>query len=468
LLASLLQLLPTPALATDIFGVQDAALDQPFVNALLRRTPDGAPITVSDPDFGDIFGIQAFYDTGASGVVLSEQTADLFGVQRSAGVTFHDAGIGGSSQFHVSEPLYISVAPSTADPEDPAQYTHQFGPLRTQIGPLNAPDALQGTDILGIPTMQGKVVVMDPKPLNTLEDRLRTYVYDPGTPFKPALADSDPGIPHTHRSVALTFTSFSRFTRLTPENAEGPSQSANPFIGPNPLAKLDPNAPVDNTPGITLKLGDKQTTGSFLLDTGAQASVISRDLAAQLNVRYRPNSPDPILEIFDPAHPDAPGTELPNQFVITLTGTGGDETAAGFFLDSMLVRTKEGNPLDDDDPAHLRYLHAPVLVADISLMDPMTQQVLTLDGLFAMNFLVASISLSTLDIAFSPFDWVVFDPQNSVLGLELAAIPEPASFVLVLLGLVAVTLRCGWLRTRCQGCLESRYEQIPPNRHTGH
>jgi hypothetical protein len=314
--------------------------------------------------------------------------------------------------------------------------------------------------------MQGKVVVMDPKPLNAFDLanptllRMQTYVYNPGTPFKPATAQSDPGIPHTNRSVQLSFASFSRFTDLTPQGAEGPTQGENPFVGPNPLAKLDPKAPPDHTPGVTLVLGNKQTTGSFLLDTGASASIISKEQAAKLGVRYRPNTTETILETFDPAHPEAPGTALVDQFVLPISGIGGDETVAGFFLTSMLVRTQQGNALNDNDPAHLRFMGAPVLVSDITLTDPVSGDIVTLDGVLAMNLLVASVSLS-FDLTdpefplpifdgFNPssFNWIVFDPQNGVLGLDVSAVPEPASVLLVLLGLGSIGWRLRHARVR--------------------
>jgi len=441
-------LLPATAGATDIFGVQNAALDQPIINALLRPGAGGAPLSGIDPLTGDTsFNIQAFFDTGASGVLLSKETADALGVVHTPGVVFEDVGIGGASSFNVSVPLLVDLAPFTplVNINDANAYNQRFGPLRAQINPN---DADFPVDVFGMPAMQNKVVVMDPKPVNTLLAQMQTYVYSPGTPFNPGAADSDPGIPHTNRSVGLTFASFSRFTRLTPANAEGPTQNANPFIGPNPLAKLDPNVPAGTTPGIKLKLGDKETTGSFLLDTGAAASVISKDVAAKLGVRERPRLlPDdlPVLEQYDPAHPELPGTELPNQFVIKLSGTGGDQTAAGFFLDSMLVRTQQGDAANDDDPRHLRYMGAPVLVADITLQDPLTLQTLTLDGLFAMNFLVGSIFVTEPiglggDTNPSPYNWIVFDAQHGVLGLDVSAVPEPASYLVVLLGLGLI----GW------------------------
>jgi hypothetical protein len=444
-----------PALAFEILGVQNAALDQPRLNAQLRRPGTGEVLTGTDPIFGDVSNIQAFLDTGASGVVLSQETADLLGVARlqappSGPVLFEDVGIGGTAPFHVSEPLRIEFGSFSLFAD--AQYTQAVGPLRAQIGSLDAiPDPLSGgVDVLGMPAMAGKVVVMDPKPLDALIDVMHTYVYDPGTAFNPAAAESDPGIPSTNRTVDLSFGSFDRFTRLTPPGADGPTLRENAFIGPNPAEKLPPG-PLTGNPGITLELAGKRTTGSFLLDTGAAASVISRDLAHDLDVRYRddPSLP-PTLELFDPANPSADGTVLPNQFRITLSGIGGDQTAAGFFLDSMLVRTREGDPLNDDDPAHLRYRGAPVLVADVSLQDPVTGDRLTLDGLFAMNLLVASVFFSEDPLAFgdinpSPFNWVVFDANDGVLGLDVkglaTAVPEPPSLYLLLLALLVAGVR---------------------------
>jgi len=447
-LAAVFLLLPATAGATDIFGVQNVAVDQPIINALLRPGAGGGPLTGLDPAGDPSFNVQGFFDTGASGVLLSKETADALGVTHAPGVTFEDIGIGGSSSFNVSVPLLVDLAPFAplVDINNESAYNQRFGPLRAQINPNDA--VVFPVDVFGMPAMQNRVVVMDPKPVNTFEAQMQTYVYNPGTPFNPGAADSDPGIPQTNRSVALTFASFSRFTRVTPTNAEGPTQSANPFIGPNPLAKLDPSVPAGTVPGIKLKLGNKEATGSFLLDTGAQASVISKDVAAQLGVRERPRlSPDdiPVLEQFDPAHPELPGTALANQFVITLSGTGGAQTAAGFFLDSMLLKTQQGDAANDDDPRHLRYMGAPVLVADITLQDPLTLQTLTLDGLFAMNFLVASIFLTEVgghggDDSPSPYKWIVFDAEHGVLGLDVSAVPEPASYLVVLLGLGMI----GW------------------------
>src|SRR5207244_4391539 len=132
-------------------------------------------------------------------------------------------------------------------------------------------------------------------------------------------------------------------------------------------------------------LGTHSSEGNWLLDTGAAASIISMAQASNLGVTYQaghlPGPPDtatPVLEYN--------GAPLPDQFVLQLGGIGGTESIAGFFLDSLLVRTQEGSATVDSNPNNLHFTHAPVLVGDITVKDPATLQTLTLDGIFGMNF----------------------------------------------------------------------------------
>lgn len=447
-LAALFLLFFSRAWAVDIDGVQPAALDQPRINAYLSRDPTGDPLAVEDIGFGGGFNIEAFLDTGASGLLLSNGTADLLGVNRArfpepSGplVTFEDVGVGGSDEFNVSEPLHVGIAPfhPEADIDNlntfSSVYNQTFADMRLQVGPLNADPnpLLENLDVFGMPVMQGKVVVMDPRPLDTFLDTMRTYLYDQGTPFQSATEDSNPGIPLTNRHVQLSYGSFDRFTQLTPTGAPGPTLAHNPFIGPNPVAAIDPTVPAGDAPGVKISLGGQSTTGSFLLDTGAAASTISQQMAANLNVRYVEGTfgtDSPVLEIFDPANPESPGTVLQDQFSLTLGGIGGTSSVAGFYLDSLLLRTTEGNAGDDNDPDHIRYLNAPVLVGDITVVDPITSQSLTLDGIFGMNFMVANafvsltLPLPTIDnLTPGAFNWIVFDEAQGMLGLDLKNAP---------------------------------------------
>jgi hypothetical protein len=114
---------------------------------------------------------------------------------------------------------------------------------------------------------------------------------------------------------------------------------------------------------------------------------------------------------------------------------GGTSTVSGFYLDSLTVPTLEGDPLV--------FHHAPVLVSDIGLKNPDDpSDTLTLDGVFGMNYLVASVDMSAVDpndftsilsapMASGAFNDIVFDQSNGLLGVTF--VPEPATFTLLLL-----------------------------------
>ena len=73
---------PAFALAVEIEGVQPAALDQPRVHLHLRRDPKG-PALSTGKGAEQTIDIEAFLDTGASGVMISKTTADALGVHRN-------------------------------------------------------------------------------------------------------------------------------------------------------------------------------------------------------------------------------------------------------------------------------------------------------------------------------------------------------------------------------------------------
>jgi autotransporter-associated beta strand protein len=417
----------TPAWSVDISGILPAAFEQPMINFYISTTANGAPLSNpdGDPDWGlPFFNVTAYFDTGASGILLSKETADYLNVLKSSAggqpVIFEDIGVGGSEEFYVSQPVYIALAgiPGT-DLDNKAtyqtSYTHKFGPVQMQINKNEA--GLFPFDVVGVPAMAGKVVVMHSPPLDSVwtYEGMQTYVYNPGTPFHPATPDTDPGIPTTSHHIRLSYASFDSFTKVTPTGAAGPTMAENPFIGPNPVAALY-GGPADNTPGVTISYGGLKTTGSFLLDTGAAVSMISTSLAAELHIRYAGSG----LELFDPARPDW-SAPIPNQFTMELGGIGGTATAAGFYLDSMLLKTLEGNPNNDSDPNHLNFRGVPVLVNDITVQDPITLQTLTLDGVFGMNNLLVSMSPDMSDFASGNFNWIVFDQPNGILGLDVKA-----------------------------------------------
>ena len=104
------------------------------------------------------------------------------------------------------------------------------------------------------------------------------------------------------------------------------------------------------------------------------------------------------------------------QFTLTVGGIGGSKSAIGFYLDRLALPVQKG-----EEP--IIYGKAPVLVNDISVMDPMTQQTFTLDGVFGMNFLVASANVTggllpdIGKLTEGPFTIIVIDHSRKFLGV---------------------------------------------------
>ena len=425
----------TRAGADVIYGVQAAAFDQPFIHMLLTPPGSTTELTYDTGDGGTGYDVQAYLDTGASGIVLSYETYTAFefdpAVYNGRQVAYYDTGVAGGQGFAVSPTFGVRTANylgfandvNYADPPPVADFTQTVpGAHRAQLitDPTNPDDPLDPgpLDIAGTPVMAGKVVVVDPKPLNEFllsafesGDKLHSYIYAPGTPFNAATADTDPGIPTVNHHVRLSTANFARFTETDPAGAPTPSITGNPIIGPDPVKKLD-GVTGDTTPPVVVQLGTRITAGSFLLDTGAQASFISTTIAAALGVHYQPGSQD----AGNPVLVDANGTVLPNQFQVAVGGIGGAVTSAGFFLDSLSLPSTEGDALT--------FSGAPVLVTDVTVTDPVTGQSLTLDGDIGINYFVASTSTDLNASALGAFDWMTYDQPNGILGLQLPVDPD--------------------------------------------
>ena len=433
------------AQAIEITGVQNAALDQPRIFAYLRLPGETEPLSL-DFEGETYFAIQAFYDTGASGVLISAQTADLLGVPMQDNALFIDVGVADTAEFGVSDALMIHLAnyESTTDVQNPAVFTQQFGPLHAKVGPLTPPDnpMLEGLDVFGMPLFQNKSVVMDMRLLNQVADTIQTKVYD-SVPGQASPDGWDYDI-----QIQTSAASFERFTQLIntvpgSDDPLPPMLNDNPFIGPDPVATQVHGDFSDTTPGITVTYNGASSTGSWLYDTGAAASIISQVKAAELGVYYDPNagpgSEFPVLMVGEGDDAQI----VPDQFRLTLGGIGGTVTTAGFFLDTMLMRTLAGDAFDDDDPAHLKYIGAPVLVLDITVQDPETLDSVTLDGVLGMNFFTPTMFISEPfhfgDVRAGAFDWMVYDHPSGLISLKL--VPEPSALMILGGGLLLIATR---------------------------
>lgn len=413
LLGGVIAVLGLQASALDIEGVLPAALDQPQINAAI--TLPGSSTPLADGGTGT-FNIQAFFDTGASGVLIAKETRDVIGLPIQSDVFFGDVGVGGEETFAVSSEvdIYLATFPSL-DVNDPVTfqtvYDQKFTNIRMQGGLVPSPFPLPPLDVFGMPLFQDKTVVMDARPVNNITGNMETSVYN-------SLAH--PNVPDADRTVQMSYGNFARFTRTyelngnteTPLDPDqfGPTFSNNPFIGPDPVATFENGGtPPSGSPApIAIEHNGLSTTGSFLFDTGAAASIISEVKAAELGITYAPDDGDPLT----PPQLLQDGQAVANQFTLTIGGVGGSAEVAGIFFDEMTLPTVEGDPI--------RYVAAPLLVADITLQDPVTAEELTLDGVFGMNYLVGSALVAggfPVDLAAGAFDFLVFDEASGTLGL---------------------------------------------------
>jgi hypothetical protein len=387
------------ALATEIEETHPFATGQPWVAMRVRREPDGRPL-VAGRGIGKRSTLEALLDTGTATIVLDRSAARAFGIKRAKkgnqDVVVDDFGVFGRAKFGVSEPLYVSLG-TYGGARQETDYPVKFGPVRMQIGRIGDP-LMDG--IVGMAAMMNLVAVLDLRPEMIRPGRVRTYLLDPHKDRN--------RIPKTDRHVMLSYASSARFGRIEPAGAPAPAGAEVPFVGPSPYALLDgsKNAKAD-APEVVVTLNGRQSAGSWLFDTGAFVSVLSSQQARNLGVTYAKGTEGS-------RSPKLDGVPADDQFIYAISGVGGERSAAGFFLDALILPTREGDPII--------YKKAPVLVHDFTVVTPdARQESVTIDGILAMNYFVGSFHMKggTWPNIDSPYEFVVVDAAAGTLGLSL-------------------------------------------------
>ncbi len=390
----MLSVVPYSASAAEnlvIDGVLEAAGDIPKMLFILHRDPNGPPLTYEDPLLGGETAINwAYYDTGASGILLSYETASQMGIAVETNSVFVDVGVGGEDYFYVSEPLYISIKPYSLDlgdfeffgtlEEEDLSGFEPAGQFRVQITQTQADELIGPIDLMGVPTMAGRVIVLDANASNIPPDDnefalpgfFNAYPYSP----------QHPNIPPSDFQIPLRFEKY-----IQPDN---------PLNVP-PLPVLAYNPVIDN---ITIKHGSQNSTGTWLLDTGGMVSLISIQQAQMLGLV------------------DANGNPLvETAFSVAIGGVGGIVEIPGFSIDELSVPTING--------FKLIYKNAMVAVHDIGYYDVQRDQYLIVDGVFGMN----NVSLSAHyadgwpeDFRNTIFDKIIIDMPAGLMGIKV--LPE--------------------------------------------
>ena len=344
----------------ELEGVYEAALDLPRIMFLLKRKPDGDALKYQ----GRFERNWGFVDTGASGVLLSRETAEQLEVVIEQEAKFVDIGIGGEEYFDVSEPLYIGLADfEELGSNEPDEYK-LAGPMRFQVKKVTAGLMIGAIDVVGMPALEGQILVLDSGATNDLE-----Y-------FAASIKErGDASIPMSDIVVSFRYGSF-----LYPNNPKNV----------RPLPAMSYNPVIDN---IEISYNDRSSKGSWLFDTGATISLISTEQARRLGLTEVRREPD---------------------FSVPMGGVGAMIEVAGFEIDSMRVPTVSGD--------ELVFKKARLGVCDIRYFDEEKGEFVALDGVFGSNFLCASAKMEGFlpgDISETAFDKIVIDVDRGLLGFDV-------------------------------------------------
>jgi len=350
----------------EVDGIQPFG-DLSYVWTIFRRSPGGQPLP--DPEESSVY---MFFDTGASGILLSRETRDAIGINAEPNAKFVDVGVGGEEEFEVSESLYVALADYSPMDEGvvESQFHEDLGPWRMMLATDYVADPLLGEpiDIVGIPGMAGKSVVLRVGLFEIFEFVIPYY-------FTQIMDANDPEIPESDIEVKVRFTDF---LYTSHPNNIGPL----PVLGYNPV--------IEN---IRTDYGGNSSTGDWLFDTGAQLSMISSRQAEILGLVDSNGEPIVTPEFYQP-----------------IGGVGGEIEAPVFQVDMVSVPTLGGFDLVYGSPY--------VGVLDIGIIDEDTGEPIILDGVFGTNFLGYSYNMS-FDVVMGPYDNIIFDTQRAILGFDV-------------------------------------------------
>jgi hypothetical protein len=380
-------------------------LDQPRVTCVLTDAGD----VIEEDGIPVVFN--AYADTGASGLVISNlnavghpgtmlsppvQSLGLDGLPEGEFLgPFTETGVGGTEVGDVTRSFGVRVRNGSIGEVDGSNYAEvasefvDYGgqnlwvrraPGVGEIANVLGMELVDPVNIVGMPVLGQRVMVMDPTPVAELM-LMGTYLLPPG----------DPGIP---QDTNVTFDiRMDSFIGDPPPGEVLPSHADNPMV-----LGID----ISNTPvgGVTQTLTEQE----WLFDTGAGSSFIGLEQAWALGI-----IPDGMsLEDFALLHGASGGIVLP-------IGGIGDP------VDAPLVTVDEIRIQRAGDSDGIVWQNVDILIIDVP----------GLAGVFGMNLLMPSATidpddpLGSLDLV-SPgyFNAMVFDPFAGELRLRLDIDPE--------------------------------------------
>jgi autotransporter-associated beta strand protein len=340
-----------------VMGPPTDIYDQPYVDVEFRDGAHGLGPYSTDP-WGLYPYSHLLLDTGANSInLVSDAAQELVDNGLNNDGTYSDIGVAGATDFGLSTPLQLKFTGTDG-------VAHTLPQTSQDVRILTNPDFEYGAaaadggvpGLVGMPAMINRVTTLDTSNLLNLE------------PLGVSFSDTLPASSTGHRY------SVSTDTRVT----------FNPRDGLPAGSSAD--APVPSWGDVnfvtaTLSVNGVTRKGAFLVDTGAQMSVMSPELAISLGL--------------DPSQPDD---------TITVLGVGGQVDLPVLAVDSLGLTTDQGPDLVWKDTSNSGGFG--LLVEDIAP---------GIDGVLGSDLLTAGLGLDfdTLDITGTPyFDKINFDFRN--------------------------------------------------------
>ncbi|MCP3904394.1 MAG: hypothetical protein GY715_12260 [Planctomycetes bacterium] len=350
-----------------VTGTLEAATGQPMVH--LRISDRERVLTAKPGALQELLGddaimrsLPAYLDTGASGYVISSETAARFGIARDEDSVYHEVGLHGEVPMGVSRPYALAVAGVAGDP---AHAAGEFRELRGKASLLlnqskSAPAValVAGTvDVVGMAAIRELVVEIDPGGMGGAGGAIRGGAGDPLAALEQLIELMKPPIVRLHARgkrtkrgdivIPLEMIDYNR--KRSPANrGRRPTVASNPTI-----------------PAVTTTHQGKTHRGAWLLDTGAVVSIISVGQARALGLLDADGRP----------------TREPD-FRLPLGGVaGGIEQDPGFVIERLEIAAQ--------GRTRLVFRDAHVVVRDVSVtLDD--ERTVTLDGILGLNLLLPS------------------------------------------------------------------------------
>lgn len=361
-----------------VLGPADVlSVDQPQVDIALRDPANPGVIV------GPTGVTAAFLDTGSNGMLLASDAlanGEVYKYEQRSDpshsiVQYSESGVAGSQLLNVTIPYNFEFQGSDG-------VSHTVSNVRLEVSDPANPVSLGGeAGIAGMPAMTRRVVNMNLLPLAAPDFMQTTFASVPPPP---------------------TANTFHVALHILPPVFPGQQQPT------DPLPTYSGVPLVDN---VVETFTDKQNVvhaagRTFLLDTGAQTSIISSALATALGINFDPNSP--TTDVVD---------------TLDVGGIGGTVTMPLVNLTNLKIPTQEGTNLVLTD-------------VEVGVLD-----LPGIDGVLGMNLLTSGYLESILNGTGQPgyfngasLDFTHADVGTLALDVNSAFVPEPSCTLLIAAG----------------------------------